>query len=142
MLQPAALPSGRPARHILTALLMLAMCGPTGAHEKAPAAAGPAALQDVPLGALDMPEPMMRARIMTIPAGFRSPPHTHDGPGIRYVLEGQITIYWKDGSKRSYGPGDTYFEGPGENHPPNEMSAANEGDVPVKIYVVDLHPGN
>ena len=101
----------------------------------------PAALQDVALGELNMKNPMMRARKFTFPPGAKSPTHRHDGPGIRCVLDGEITIYWKDGTKRTYGPGDTYFEGPGENHPPHDMAAANEGDKPVTVYIVDLHPG-
>jgi quercetin dioxygenase-like cupin family protein len=110
-------------------------------HEKKHEHKAPAALQDVALGSIDMKNPMMRARKFSIPAGAKSPTHRHDGPGIRYVLAGEITIYWKDGTKNTYGPGDTYFEGPGENHPPHDMSAANEGDIPVVVYIVDLHPG-
>ncbi|HIF08946.1 MAG TPA: cupin domain-containing protein [Sneathiellales bacterium] len=98
-------------------------------------------LQDVALGQIDMKNPMMRARRFTFPPGAKSPTHRHDGPGIRYVLEGEITIYWKDSTKHTYGPGDTYFEGPGENHPPHDMAAANEGDKPVTVLIVDLHPG-
>jgi len=101
----------------------------------------PEPLQDVALGDLGMQNPMLRARKFTMPPGFKSASHRHDGPGIRYVLEGEITIYWKDGTKNTFGPGETYFEGPGENHPPHDMSAANEGDVPVTVYIVDLHPG-
>ncbi len=101
----------------------------------------PGALQDVALGDLNMKNPMMRARKFTMAPGHKSPDHKHDGPGIRYVLDGEITIYWKDGTKHTYGPGDTYFEGPGANHPPHDMSAANEGDKPVTVYIVDLHPG-
>lgn len=111
----------------------------TLAHEKE--RKGPEVLQDVALGELNMKNPRMRARKFTMPAGFKSPTHRHDGPGIRYVLEGEITIYWKDGTKKTYGPGDSYFEGPGENHPPHDMSAANEGDTPVTVLVVDLLPG-
>jgi len=102
---------------------------------------GPKVLQDVALGELDIKNPMMRARKFTLPPGAKTPTHRHDGPGIRYVIEGEITIHWKDGTKHVYGPGDTYFEGRGENHPPHDMAAANEGDKPVTVVIVDLHPG-
>lgn len=124
---------------MLATLLLLATAalGDEKTHKRQP----PVALQDVALGQIDMKNPMMRARKMTLPPGAKTPTHRHDGPGIRYVLDGEITIYWKDGTKHVYGPGDTYFEGQGENHPPHDMSAANEGDTPVTILIVDLHPG-
>jgi hypothetical protein len=33
------------------------------------------------------------------------------GTGIRYVLEGAITINWKEGKTESFEAGSTYFEG-------------------------------
>jgi quercetin dioxygenase-like cupin family protein len=124
---------------IVAAVCLLATAGGAAdEHERK----GPEVLQDVALGDLNMANPHLRARKFSMPAGYKSPSHRHDGPGIRYVLDGEITIYWKDGTKRTYGPGDTYFEGPGENHPPHDMSAANEGDTPVTVLIVDLHPGS
>jgi quercetin dioxygenase-like cupin family protein len=35
--------------------------------------------------------------------------HTHPGPGIRYLLFGEITIE-TEGSTRTYGPGEAWFE--------------------------------
>jgi quercetin dioxygenase-like cupin family protein len=35
--------------------------------------------------------------------------HTHPGPGIRYLLFGQITID-SEGAERTYGPGEPWFE--------------------------------
>ncbi len=125
---------------MLATLLVAATTSAFG-DEKKQKRKPPEMLQDVVLGQIDMKNPMLRARKFSMPPGAKSPTHRHDGPGIRYVLDGEITIYWKDGTKHTYGPGDTYFEGPGENHPPHDMSAANEGDKPVIVYIVDLHPG-
>jgi hypothetical protein len=35
--------------------------------------------------------------------------HTHPGPGIRYLLHGEITID-SDGARTTYGPGESWFE--------------------------------
>jgi quercetin dioxygenase-like cupin family protein len=69
----------------------------------------------------------MKATMLVIEPGGQIPFHVHQGPGIRYVLEGAITINWKEGKTETFAAGSTYFEGPGENHPAGTMSARNSG---------------
>jgi len=45
--------------------------------------------------------------------GAKIPPHTHAGPGIRYVLEGAITIAWKDRPPQTFKAGSTLLRGLG-----------------------------
>ena len=48
------------------------------------------------------------------------------------MLEGAITINWKDGELQTFTQGSTYFEGPGQNHPPGVISASNPTDKLTK----------
>ena len=69
------------------------------------------------------------------------PFHTHEYPGLRYVLEGAIMIQWKDRGSQTFGAGSTYYEGAGANHPTTEgMAAMNPLDVPMRVLIVELVP--
>jgi quercetin dioxygenase-like cupin family protein len=58
-----------------------------------------------PLG--DHPE----ARVIRVhfPTGFKTPLHTHEGPGPRYVLKGKLRVE-DNGKSQVYGPGDVFWE--------------------------------
>jgi quercetin dioxygenase-like cupin family protein len=96
-------------------------------------------LQQVPLGEL-RGKWDMKATMLVIEPGGQIPFHVHQGPGIRYVLEGAITINWKEGKTETFEAGSTYFEGPGENHPAGTMSARNSGQGPCRVVIVELVP--
>ena len=53
-------------------------------------------LEQVDLGELPAGQRVMRMTIGELQPGAEIGPHTHKGPGLRYVLEGAITIAWKD----------------------------------------------
>jgi quercetin dioxygenase-like cupin family protein len=78
--------------------------------------------------------------MVTIEPAGEIPAHVHKGPGLRYVVEGEITINWKDGKSETFKTGSTYFEGAGENHPAGNFSARNNGKQPSKVVVVELDP--
>ena len=93
-------------------------------------------LQEEDVGTLDG-ERKMRIVMFTMQPGAEVPEHKHDGPGLRYVLDGAITIAWKDGSEKTFGAGETYFEGPGANHPAGTMSARNPTDQVTRVLIIE-----
>jgi quercetin dioxygenase-like cupin family protein len=96
-------------------------------------------LQEVPLG--ELPGKWdMKAVMLVIEPGGKIPFHVHKGPGLRYVLEGAITISWKEGKTQTFKAGSTYFEGQGANHPAGTISARNDGKVPCRVVIVELVP--
>lgn len=96
-------------------------------------------LQEKSVGTLEG-DRKMRMVMFTIEPGGEVPEHMHNGPGLRYVLEGQVAIAWADGSEKVFGAGETYFEGPGANHPAGEISARNPGDEVTKILIIEALP--
>ncbi len=82
----------------------------------------------------------MKATMLVMEPGSEVPFHVHKGPGLRYVLEGAITINWKDGKTQTFKAGSTYFEGRGANHPAGTISARNDGQEPCRVLIVELVP--
>jgi quercetin dioxygenase-like cupin family protein len=97
-------------------------------------------LQEVPLGELPPGKWSMKATMLVIEPGGKIPFHVHKGAGLRYVLEGAITITWKEGKTQTFAAGTTYFEGKGENHPAGTISARNDGKVPCRVVIIELAP--
>jgi len=78
--------------------------------------------------------------MLVIEPGGEVPFHVHKGPGLRYVLDGAITINWKGGNTEAFKAGATYFEGAGENHPSGNFSAKNNGSESCRVVIVELVP--
>jgi len=112
--------------------------GPSGAQTPVSKVTS-SVLRQVPLGEL-RGKWDMKATMLVIEPGGQIPFHIHQGPGLRYVLEGAITINWKEGKTQTFKAGSTYFEGPGENHPAGTMSARNSGQGPCRVVIVELIP--
>jgi quercetin dioxygenase-like cupin family protein len=113
--------------------------GPSVAQTPAPKKITANTLQQVSVGALPGKWDM-KATMLIIEPGGEIPFHVHKGPGLRHVLEGAITINWKEGKTQTFEAGSTYFEGPGENHPAGTMSARNGGQGPCRVVIVELVP--
>jgi quercetin dioxygenase-like cupin family protein len=60
--------------------------------------------------------------------------HTHPGPGIRYLLFGQIAID-SEGEQHTYGPGEAWFE-----RGPDPVLATTSSDEPTAFVRVMLLP--
>jgi quercetin dioxygenase-like cupin family protein len=60
--------------------------------------------------------------------------HHHVGPGIRYVISGELT-FTEGGKATVYKTGDYYFETGNLAH-----TAENKTNVPLRVLVVDLLP--
>lgn len=97
-------------------------------------------LTEFDIGSVDPGDYVMKATMFTMEPGAEAPYHIHKGPGIRYVLEGAITIQWTDAGANTYGVGSTYTEGPGENHPPGVIAARNLTSVTTRVLIVELLP--
>lgn len=98
------------------------------------------ALTSFDIGPVEAGNYQLKATLFTMEPGAEAPYHIHKGPGVRYVLEGAITIQWKNKGANTYGAGSTYTEGPGENHPPGVMAARNLTSVTTKVLIVELLP--
>lgn len=61
--------------------------------------------------AAELPASQVNARVIRVifPPGYKTPLHTHEGPGPRYVLRGRIKIE-ESGQVQEYGPGEVFWE--------------------------------
>ncbi len=80
---------------------------------------------------VELPANQVNARIIkiTFPQGYKTPLHTHEGPGPRYVLRGRVKIE-ESGQAQEYGPGEVFWESG------QWMTAENiaEGDAEILIF--------
>ena len=97
-------------------------------------------LEQVDLGNLPEGARVLKMTLLELQPGAEIPAHTHKGPGLRYVLDGAISIAWKDRGMQTFKAGSTYFEGAGENHPPSGMSAKNAAAGVTRVLIVELLP--
>jgi quercetin dioxygenase-like cupin family protein len=125
---------------IVIATIAILGAGPSMAQTPAPKKFTMNTLQQVPLGELPPGKWNMKATMVVIEPGGEIPFHVHKGPGLRYVLEGEVTISWKEGKTETFKAGSTYFEGAGENHPAGNISAKNNGAGPSRVVVIELVP--
>jgi quercetin dioxygenase-like cupin family protein len=67
------------------------------------------------------------------PSGYKTPLHTHAGPGPRYVLKGKLRIE-DAGESRVYGSGDVFWETGAA------MTVENIGGGDAEIVIFELAP--
>ncbi len=94
------------------------------------------------LGPVEAGQYKLKATLFSMEPGAEAPYHLHKGPGIRYVLEGAITVSFKDKGANTYGAGSTFTEGPGENHPAGVMAAKNLTSDTTKVLIIELLPSS
>ncbi len=97
-------------------------------------------ITQVEIGDMKSGKYMMKATITTIQPHAKIPFHLHKNNGLRYMLEGSLSISWKDGQFQTYSAGSTYFDGQGANHPEGAMAASNPADSVAKVLIVELVP--
>jgi len=68
-----------------------------------------------------------------LPAGYKSPVHTHKGPGVRYVFRGTLRIDEHDYTG-DFSAGQVYWE---SGHP---MTAETISAEDAEILIVELQP--
>jgi len=76
----------------------------------------------------------MRATEFTFAPGAYLGVHHHVGPGIRYILSGEIT-FTEGGQATVYKAGDYYFETGNLAH-----TAENKTNLPARILIVEILP--
>jgi quercetin dioxygenase-like cupin family protein len=82
---------------------------------------------------MDMNGGRLRVGVLRVklPVGFKTPLHTHEGPGPRFVVKGKIKIE-ESGQTHVYGVGDTFWE------TGQWMTAENVGDEEVELIAVEI----
>lgn len=83
-----------------------------------------------------LPSASVTAKVVKVkfPPGYKTPLHTHEGPGPRYVLKGKVTVE-DHGKSFTFKAGETFWE-TGE-----EMTAANAGTEEAEMLIFELAPG-
>ena len=84
---------------------------------------------------LELPSNNVNAKIIrvTFPFAFKTPWHTHEGPGPRYVVKGKLKVI-EGGKTNTYSAGDVFWE---SGH---LMSVENIGEDSAEIIIFELAP--
>jgi quercetin dioxygenase-like cupin family protein len=85
--------------------------------------------------AVELPSQNVNVKIrhVTFPVGFKTPQHTHEGPGPRYILKGKVEVI-EGGVTGTYGAGDVFWE---SGIP---MTAENVGSEEAELIIIELLP--
>jgi quercetin dioxygenase-like cupin family protein len=84
---------------------------------------------------VDLPAKQIKAKMLRVafPPGFKSPLHTHEGPGPRYVVKGTVKVS-EEGNEGTYAAGEAFWESG------REMRIENIGADTAEIIVIELAP--
>ncbi len=86
---------------------------------------------------VELPSNNINAKVIrvTFPPAFKTPWHTHQGPGPRYVVKGKLKVV--EGSKtNTYSVGEVFWE---SGH---LMSVENMGEDSAELIIFELAPVN
>jgi quercetin dioxygenase-like cupin family protein len=70
---------------------------------------------------------------MQFPKGYKTPVHTHEGPGPRYVLKGKLKVE-DSGETQIYGAGEVFWETGAA------MTVENVDTSTAEILIFELTP--
>jgi len=84
---------------------------------------------------LELSSPNINTKMIRVefPPAFRTPWHTHEGPGPRYVAKGTLKVV-EGGKTNTYSAGQVFWES-GEL-----MSVENVGDDTAEVIIFELAP--
>lgn len=84
-----------------------------------------------------LPSNNINAKIIrvTFPVAFKTPWHTHEGPGPRYVVKGKLKVV-EGGKTNTYSVGDVFWESGAL------MSVENIGETSAELIIFELAPAN
>lgn len=84
---------------------------------------------------LELASPNINTKVIRIafPPAFKTPWHTHEGPGPRYVVKGSLKVV-EHGKATTYSAGQVFWE-TGEL-----MSVENVGDDVAELIIFELAP--
>ncbi|MDD5578942.1 MAG: cupin domain-containing protein [Methylobacter sp.] len=69
------------------------------------------------------------------PPAFKTPWHTHQGPGPRYIVKGKLKVI-ENGKTNSYSAGEVFWESG------SLMSVENIGEGSAELIIFELAPAN
>jgi quercetin dioxygenase-like cupin family protein len=86
---------------------------------------------------IELPSKNIDAKVIRVifPPAFKTPWHTHEGPGPRYVVKGKLKIV-EGGKTNTYSVGDVFWESG------NLMSVENMGEDSAELIIFELAPAN
>lgn len=73
--------------------------------------------------------------VLDFEAGAWTPMHSHGGEGVVLVLDGEMTVEDRQGTRTTYAAGDTWMERPGD-----VFKVGNDTDGPARILFTLLLP--
>ncbi|GAB6140617.1 hypothetical protein JCM14076_13460 [Methylosoma difficile] len=113
----------------VSALLMIASFNALG--QENPAMQRSVLLQNQ----VDLPSSEITAKVMKVvfAPGFKTPWHTHEGPGPRYVVKGQLEVT-EAGKTQTYKAGEVFWE-TGER-----MAVENIGKSEAELIIFEMAP--
>jgi quercetin dioxygenase-like cupin family protein len=84
---------------------------------------------------VELPDNNVNAKVIrvTFPPAFKTPWHTHEGPGPRYVVKGKLKVV-EGGKTNTYSVGDVFWE---SGH---LMSVENMGEDAAELIIFELTP--
>ena len=84
---------------------------------------------------VELPDKKVQVKIrhVTFPVGFKTPEHSHKGPGPRYILKGKLEVI-EGGITGTYGAGEVFWE---TGIP---MTAENVGGEEAEFIIIELLP--
>jgi quercetin dioxygenase-like cupin family protein len=82
---------------------------------------------------VELPSKNINAKVIkvTFPPAFKTPWHTHDAPGPRYVLKGKLKVT-EDGKVNTYSVGEVFWESG------KLMAVENVGKEAAELIIVEL----
>lgn len=84
-----------------------------------------------------LPSPNVNGKVIRVsfPQGVKTPRHTHEGPGPRYVVKGTLQVV--EGDKTGiYSEGEVFWE-TGQS-----MTVENIGGEPAELIIFEMGPGH
>jgi quercetin dioxygenase-like cupin family protein len=125
-------PTSKPAKiiRIMLAALTLINVNAVSAQEK------PSLSRSILLSnKIELPSNNIDAKVIrvTFPPAFKTPWHTHEGPGPRYVVKGKLKVV-EGGKTNTYSAGEVFWE------TGNRMSVENLGEDAAEIIIFELAP--
>jgi quercetin dioxygenase-like cupin family protein len=84
---------------------------------------------------LTLPSNAILANVMRVrfPKGYKTPAHTHEGPGPRYVVKGQLRVE-DSGESKVFNEGEVFWETGGL------MTVENIGGGEAEIIIFEMAP--
>lgn len=86
---------------------------------------------------VELPSKSVNAKVIrvTFPPAFKTPWHTHEGPGPRYVVKGKLKVT-EDGKVNTYGIGEVFWESG------KLMQVENVGKETAELIIFEMVPGS